>query len=715
MTSTKAFTGFMSIILSVVLVVGFMPLPAQRAYADDAQTAPAASTQASDTAQQKAGGSLAIQADSGTLQATGGLQLTDGQQLEPQAKVTVSMLKSLSIKKGKTQTLTIDSIVDNDKVWYSTKPAIASVKTVNGKGVVTAKKAGKTIVYVHCRTIDKRYGVYLTVKGPKKVALSKKKLTLAKGKKATLKLKNATASKVKWTSKNKKVAIVTKKGVVKAKKVGTAKIIAAYKGKKYVCKLTVKAPKKIALSKKKLALSKGGKATLKLKNAKASKVKWTSKSSRIATVSKKGVVTAKRAGKTTVVAKYKGKTYSCKVTVKGSSVKVKQTKNGSTTVKLKKGKKTTVGSLKKKGYQVVIPAGALPAGTKVKVTVKDGRVDLTAVGKKYVRLNKVATVKLALTGKVPASEVDNWWGVYSYAGETHLLQPNLKQLRKGVLQYQVSYFTQAGGQLSTQSANGLSAQGESNLQTQAASSWFGSKKLSDKELRAAVAYASAVNDFSKDAQNDAVQSLVESCFGAAADSLGFKAGDPGRDKIMKQLGKSSDLMALVRAARSGDEAAFTGKAAEMLTKIVVENADGTKVGYLGAAAGSIPGVLQDVKKGDYKGAATRVAKAVTSNIPYVKAVQFTAALTEATIDYYVDTETEAAYKAYYGQLKNGAFGYSTASDTAWNLVSRQMAAPLRQMNIRAIQAYADAHGVSVNSLTEAQKDKIRATVDGWFL
>lgn len=84
----------------------------------------------------------------------------------------------------------------------------------------------------------------VTIKFSKKprIALSKKKLTLRVGQKSTIKLNGAKKSKVKWKSKNKKIATVSK-GKIKAKKAGTTKIIATYKKKQYVCKVTVK-PKK---------------------------------------------------------------------------------------------------------------------------------------------------------------------------------------------------------------------------------------------------------------------------------------------------------------------------------------------------------------------------------------------------------------------------------------------------------------------------------------
>lgn len=71
-----------------------------------------------------------------------------------------------------------------------------------------------------------------------KVKLNYKSAHLAP--KDTLKLKvKGTKKKVKWSSSNKKVCTVSKKGKVKAKKTGTATIVARVKGKKLKCKIIV--------------------------------------------------------------------------------------------------------------------------------------------------------------------------------------------------------------------------------------------------------------------------------------------------------------------------------------------------------------------------------------------------------------------------------------------------------------------------------------------
>lgn len=75
-----------------------------------------------------------------------------------------------------------------------------------------------------------------------KVRLNMTKKTLTVGKKVTLKVKG-TRKKVKWSSSNKKVASVSSKGKVKAKKAGKATITAKVGKKKYKCRITVKKKK----------------------------------------------------------------------------------------------------------------------------------------------------------------------------------------------------------------------------------------------------------------------------------------------------------------------------------------------------------------------------------------------------------------------------------------------------------------------------------------
>lgn len=153
--------------------------------------------------------------------------------------------------------------------------------------------------------------------------LNKKSISLNVGKTYTLKA-TGTKGKITWTSSKKSVATVSSKGIVKAKKKGTAVITAKYeKNKKLTCKVTVKQPvKSIKLNKTSATLKKGSSLTLKAAVAPSSAnnkaVTWSSSNKKVATVSSKGVVKTVGNGTATITVKAKdgsGKKATCKITV----------------------------------------------------------------------------------------------------------------------------------------------------------------------------------------------------------------------------------------------------------------------------------------------------------------------------------------------------------------------------------------------------------------
>ena len=95
----------------------------------------------------------------------------------------------------------------------------------------------------HCTTPDVQAKKKSST--PKK-KISSKKITLKVGQKKKLSLQSTTKKekkKIIWKSSNKKIATVSKKGMVKAKKKGTVKIMAKLNKKTYTCKVTVKSKK----------------------------------------------------------------------------------------------------------------------------------------------------------------------------------------------------------------------------------------------------------------------------------------------------------------------------------------------------------------------------------------------------------------------------------------------------------------------------------------
>lgn len=197
--------------------------------------------------------------------------------------------------------------------------------TVNGSGKLTAKK--KTGSAKLTITLASGYSRTVTVKVQKaavkttKITGLSKKLTMEKGTKATLRpvvTPFTSRQKVTYRSSNKKVATVSAKGVIKAKKSGTAKITVKSGSKKFIVTVTVPKTKTTAITgvPESVSIKKGKTYTLKAKAVpKSSEEKFTYRSSnkKVATVSKSGKVKGVKKGTATITIK-SGKV-SVKVTV----------------------------------------------------------------------------------------------------------------------------------------------------------------------------------------------------------------------------------------------------------------------------------------------------------------------------------------------------------------------------------------------------------------
>lgn len=248
------------------------------------------------------------------------------------AKVTLSKT-SATINKGKTLTLkatVTPADAENKAVtWSSSNTKVA---TVNSSGKITAKGVGTATITAKTKN-GKTATCKITVIIPAtKVTLSKTSVTLGKGEtltvKATVTPTNATNKKVTWSTSNKKVATVAN-GKITAKGVGTATITAkTSNGKTAKIKVTVKnAPSKVTLNKTSLTLGVKESFTLTKtlpKNTASNKITYTSSKPSVATVSEKGVITAKKAGTAKITVKtFNGKKYTCTVTVKKAPTSIK--------------------------------------------------------------------------------------------------------------------------------------------------------------------------------------------------------------------------------------------------------------------------------------------------------------------------------------------------------------------------------------------------------
>lgn len=247
-----------------------------------------------------------------------GLAKTGGEpSVVPVAKITVSG-SSKKLLKGKKMTLKANVLpadADNKAVAWSSSNKKAA--TVDSKGVVTAKGAGTVTITATAKDGSGVKGSYkITVTDAvTKITLSSGTKGIAVGKKVTVKptvkVTGKTANKkLSWSSSNKKYAAVNSKGVVTAKKAGAGKTVTVTakatdgsgKSGKVKIKIVKHAVKKITLKCKTKTVKAGKKttvkATVKTTGKTANKtLSWTTSNKKYATISSKGVVTAKKAGR----------------------------------------------------------------------------------------------------------------------------------------------------------------------------------------------------------------------------------------------------------------------------------------------------------------------------------------------------------------------------------------------------------------------------------
>ena len=215
----------------------------------------------------------------------------------------------------------------------SNKPGTVKVTNVNKNGtfkLTAGKKKGSAVVTVTLaskKTASFKVTVQKAAVKTTKITTTTKSLTLAKG--ATYKkLASSIAvtpvtskEKVTYSSSNKKVATVSSKGVIKAKKAGTAKITVKSGKKKVVVTVKVTGVKTTKLSGVPAGktVSKGKSFKIKAiatpKNT-DEKITFKSSNKKVATVTSKGVVKGLKKGTATITVQSGSKKMTCKVTVK---------------------------------------------------------------------------------------------------------------------------------------------------------------------------------------------------------------------------------------------------------------------------------------------------------------------------------------------------------------------------------------------------------------
>ncbi|MCR5004751.1 MAG: Ig-like domain-containing protein, partial [Clostridiales bacterium] len=227
---------------------------------------------------------------------------------------------------------------EDELEWSSSDESVAFVSQ---DGTVTAVGSGTTVITAKGETAKAEITVTVPKQKVEKITLSAATLKIPKGKKSALQAEispdDAENQEVIWSSSNTDVATIDSIGQITAKEAGTTTITATAVdgGATATCEVTVTIPAtKIVLDATKG--TKGVKETFTLKptlspSNTTDRVKWSSSDKAIATVSKNGKVTPKKAGSCTITAKTdSGKKATYKLTVKKAPTSIKLNKTTAT-------------------------------------------------------------------------------------------------------------------------------------------------------------------------------------------------------------------------------------------------------------------------------------------------------------------------------------------------------------------------------------------------
>lgn len=196
--------------------------------------------------------------------------------------------------------------------WSSSRPSVASVSKT---GTVKALKAGTTTIKATAQdgsNISK--SIRVTVKN-KTVKVNISKVSLYKGKSYTLKVTTDPVVKATFKSSNPRIAVISAKGKITGKRAGSCKIYVTANGVKKTVAVTVK-NQRLTVSKSSVTLRARKSYTLKATTAPYGRIAYKSSNTKIAVVSSKGKITARRRGTCKITVSANGLRKTVYVTVK---------------------------------------------------------------------------------------------------------------------------------------------------------------------------------------------------------------------------------------------------------------------------------------------------------------------------------------------------------------------------------------------------------------
>ena len=222
----------------------------------------------------------------------------------PEPAVPRLNAEEMTLAVGKSKVLAVDPAEDGSVLWSSSDEKIASVTSA---GKVTGVSGGRAVITASVNDLNLECQV--TVKS---LGIKEEQLSMNKGGSYKLSLeKKYITGNVTWKSTDRKIAGVTGKGKVMARKYGTVTITANADGCTASCKVRVV---RVSLSESQVFIGRGQTKKLSITGT-SKKAEWSSDSPETASVSSSGTIKAEKEGNAVITAKIGNILLNCKVTV----------------------------------------------------------------------------------------------------------------------------------------------------------------------------------------------------------------------------------------------------------------------------------------------------------------------------------------------------------------------------------------------------------------
>ncbi|MEN1761773.1 hypothetical protein [Anoxynatronum sibiricum] len=162
--------------------------------------------------------------------------------------------------------------------------------------------------------------------------------------------------------------------------------------------------------------------------------------------------------------------------------------------------------------------------------------------------------------------------------------------------------------------------------------------------------------------------------------------------------------------KDGDYEGLVGSVTDRLGSTLASSLESGTLETLFGQAGTAAAAAGHLWEGDYSGAGMKIAETIAASSPVYRVAKVWIDVVDTRISNWKNDEVEKAYQIYInGAQSRSPWGYSVDAGDFESLYS-QMRGVSRQLELEAVERYANARGISTGEITTEQRRQILAEV-----